>query len=373
MTTIPLARSTMTALALLAAAPLSRPASASTPGPCTAASALPADGATIPASVTSLQFVPSWVQLGERPPAAVEVRREGGAPQPVELVPMRIWAFPHNALEVRLRQPLEPGRTYEIAYRQHCLPRAMVDVAGQPVVQRFKTTAAAAWPTKLGTVRVAQTKRGHVSPDGETIEAHLEVEPSAELAPYLPVTTFSIAGDATGPDVQPGAMPSFPMKAWRACRLNPTGIATFSVKAAILGAPSQPAPVELEVELTCANAARPAPPPDAGAALPAIRPDAGDAGPAAPGPDGGAAAGEGGAPLAGRGGSGGCGVGRASSGGAPDAAPAAAIVAVALALVARGRRSARFARTGKGWPLSRTLSPCTEGTPDQAKPGPPCC
>lgn len=339
----------ISALALLA---VPEPAEACGKGVCPRGYFAPRDTTTVPLNV------PALVHAGSAPPpdgaAAVTLTTSAGAPVAFVSTPTP------GSFTVLLRPsaPLVQGETYVISQYQSCGTGASVGFAQQT----FLAGPAAPLPTTLG--QIVQTQRyvddayrelaGTKCWDTQrTAVTRLIFEPSAELVPWLPVTTFTFRVDGSpygaslhghGPnDVMPHPWwDRWLVEAHGACE-EPTkesqldrglalGTHSYQLEARIAGVETSVGTIAGTFELGCDGVAVGPPAGAAGAS------GAAGAGNSGPGPAGGAppsvgGSGGGGAiPVVGGSAALGGGAGAASSGSGAEAAPPSGVVDSGCAL-----------------------------------------
>lgn len=271
--------------ALLLVAPavmvMPRPAEACSPPLCTRGAFLPGNGATIPSNAPGLYWRPThdW-RAGTQPdPKAVRLTTTA---DPTTPLPFTATALQNGDYVIVPGMPLVQGTSYVLEDPTVC------DVG--TVKQTFTVGAAAGLPEALGAVQlIGHGSRGKIdvasfsgscSTEIDVTSIGIELAPSAELAPWMPLLLFETIVDGQAWQIQPsiGARPA-PGASWkgkgkdllfRTCVDNPdasfTGMsegghqvafrATLPNGASALVTPAQ------AVELMCDDPIDPDPDPD---------------------------------------------------------------------------------------------------------------
>jgi MYXO-CTERM domain-containing protein len=273
---------------------LVRLAAACSPPACGPAYVQPAEGATVPANVPALFYVPPY---GTTPLARSEDVRlldEGGKLVPISMAP----APPSAGYKIVPDAPLMPGRQYRLRFPQGCAGGAGGTTLGT-AERPFVAGPASALPTTIGAARVAGQRIGprtvssssgsaglcSSSTEVTAAVASIEIDPSPELRAYLATTWVAVY---RGADYVAGfggvvLAPDSPLRfeAYTTCasadrganRGLGSGLHRLEVTAEVFGVVSKPSPLLIDVELGCdahPDAGAPDASPDAGSASDAI-------------------------------------------------------------------------------------------------------
>ena len=287
---------TFAALAGLAASTAARPAQACSPPQCVPPLVAPAAGKSLPGNLPGFPVIHERGEGvdGSAPLTVVELIDPAGAVVPTDERMLPDWV----GLVAPLA-PLIPG-TYKLRWRETCsfenATQTGVPIPARMAEREVIVTAAQPLPTSIGTLSL-ETRRetyrvnanASCTADVSASVVRLTLQPSAELAPYLPVAKLSVVinGQRWASSLY-GAVSVIPPSIYFAAR---TPLEIFAVCSApsggqsidrglaegthqaelrveIPGAASAPAPVPFTFQLSCAGPADggPTPPPHDGGA-----------------------------------------------------------------------------------------------------------
>lgn len=259
------------------------PAAACGKGACVPGFLAPREGATIPANAPALVYsARGWENVvGDGAPVVLRV---AGA---AESVPLAVEAADATGTHlVRLAAPLTEGATYEVGHAQPtCNETLEVDKETFFVKQTFVAGASAPLPTTAGTLSgetAATTDTTYRVVGGSSCSqftlarvARLSFAPSAELTPYLPVTSLEVSVDGApvrtstvGLDLQGGDGGARPtLELYASCEaedlrarggdpgLTPaTHAVVVQARVAGVAEADQPAPLTTTIDLSCDGA-----------------------------------------------------------------------------------------------------------------------
>jgi len=259
----------------------SAPAGACIAPGCRPATLLPAEGKSIPASTPALPFVPAY--------SVAYAGRDGGNPF------TNVQLLDGNGRVVASQVKQESGNDYSIVPDQPFSPgnykvRFIEDGCQEDAGTRersFTVTAAAPLPQSAGTLRVKSTSQGRVIwPGGaDCVEfvpsavVDLAWDRSETLLPYSEIVRPIVEVDGhvwTGPlDGEPSPYYSpgvQPLRLYAACTKPESaaypglteGTHHVKLRAVLPGAPTEPAPAELDVTLQCDGSSNGTPAPSNG-------------------------------------------------------------------------------------------------------------
>lgn len=198
---------------------------------CSPGHAAPAEGATVPANAPALPVLLTearYPAVARENLDAVKVLDAHGREVPVTRA--LEFASSLNAL-INPVAPLLPG-AYRLVREPVCQynsPTSPATPTSGPVEQKFTVAAASPFPTVAGTIRVgpAVRKKYNVGADVScsaevpSVVVELKLEPSAELAPFLPLARWRVKanGEDWAATLPGGTLSAIPRSYYQAPRV----------------------------------------------------------------------------------------------------------------------------------------------------------
>lgn len=243
---------------------------------CTySASVSPATGLSMPANAPAIVLFPSDASPSVAP--LPQLFDANGDPVSIDVV----TGWPE--LLVVPKAPLAAGHTYKLRFDDGCDGYKPVEAGTSiPVERSVATTSESPLPQTTGSVKLVsyEVRPTHVYigsqcyTDIKAAVATLNLEPSSDLLPYMPVSMIEVSVDgvkwnrsrygslAQLPNVDGPSQDStrVPLQMFAACEKPPLqdtdegvtpGKHTVSVQAHVAGASKDPAPALIEIDLQC--------------------------------------------------------------------------------------------------------------------------
>jgi hypothetical protein len=255
---------------------LVRAAHACWPGPCQEARLLPESGATIPQNVAGFPFRPGPARSTSSSDEDIRSETEtvtlkDAAGRPVA-TSLKSMSQPSTFDQLVVPSaPLPPGR-YSLEFPNLC-------IEAKKETRSFTIVPAQPYPTQIGTLRAVRSAEGTVTVEApaqcvvsrKADSVSIAINPSPAFAAFQSVAIFTVLVDGKswkGPVTKyrggwPNNFDPFSVYAlcggqssWGGGGQSPLelGHHVVEVRAHIEGAPSDPAPAKIEIDLSCPSA-----------------------------------------------------------------------------------------------------------------------